>query len=169
MVQITNYTGIKNIYFNKILFEIIKIGNLYSNNKKILDYGCGEKQLQKILNKKILNYDLNPNLTEITNIEDHFFNIVILNHVLMYMKKDEICNLFEIIKKINPHCEFIIGIGKQNLISKIAKNISFNFDAHTGTISSYQDQLDIILQKQAIKNVKKNIFFMTDIYYTKLV
>ena len=85
------------------------------------------------------------------------------------MKKDEIFNLFEIIKKINPHCEFIIGIGKQNLISKIAKNISFNFDAHTGTISSYQDQLDIILQKQAIKNVKKNIFFMTDIYYTKLV
>ena len=169
MVQITNYTGIKNIYFNKILFEIIKIGNLYSNHKKILDYGCGEKQLQKILNKKIFNYDLNPNLTEITNIEDHFFNIVILNHVLMYMKKDEICTLFEIIKQINPHCEFIIGIGKQNLISKIAKNISFNFDAHTGTISSYQDQLDIILQKQAIKNVKKNIFFMTDIYYTKLV
>ena len=35
MVQTTNYTGIKNIYFNKILLEIIKIGNLYSNHKKI--------------------------------------------------------------------------------------------------------------------------------------
>ena len=49
MAQITKYTGIKNLYFNRILYEIIKIGNLHSVEKKILDYGCGEKQLQKII------------------------------------------------------------------------------------------------------------------------
>ena len=39
-------------------------------------------------------------LTEVTNIEDYFFNIVILNHVLMYMKKDRNFKVirFELIK-----------------------------------------------------------------------
>ena len=60
MVQITKYTGLKNIYFNKILLDIIQIANLNSPKKKVLDYGCGEKQLQKLLKRKIFNYDINP-------------------------------------------------------------------------------------------------------------
>lgn len=167
MVQITKYSGIKNIYFNKILFEIIRIGNLNSSKRKVLDYGCGEKQLQKILNKKIINFDINPNFTEIENIKNSFFNIIVFNHVLMYMNKKEISELFDNIRKINPKCEFVIGIGKQNFISKIAKTITFNFDAHLGTVSSYEEQLDVVKEKTSIINLKKNIYYMTDIYYTK--
>ena len=167
MVQITKYTGIKKIYFIKILKEIIDIGNLNSEKKKILDYGCGEKQLEKMLKKKIINYDINPKLTEIDSIKDIDFNIIILNHVLMYLDKKKIINLFDHIKKINPNCKIIIGIGKQNLLSKLAKYITLNFKAHSGTISSYQDQLDIILKKMSVIKTKKNIFFMTDVFYLK--
>ncbi len=169
MAQITKYTGIKNLYFNRILYEIIKIGNLHSLEKKILDYGCGEKQLQKLLNKKIINYDINPYLSEIDNIENVNFNIIIFNHVLMYMHKDRIAKLLDYIKSFNPNCEFIIGIGKQNFLSKIAKNITLNFDAHAGTISSHKEQLGIIRQKMKIIKSKKNIFYMTDIYYAKFL
>lgn len=167
MAQVTKYSGIKNIYFNKILFEIIRIGNLNSSKKKILDYGCGEKQLQKILNKKIINFDINPNLTEVKNIKNCFFNIVVFNHVLMYMNKKEISKLFDNIRHINPKCEFVIGIGKQNFISKIAKTITFNFNAHLDTVSSHKEQLDVVKEKTSIINFKKNIYYMTDIYYTK--
>ncbi len=45
--QVTKYKGFKKIYFDKIINEIIKIGNLQSTNSIILDYGCGEKRLEK--------------------------------------------------------------------------------------------------------------------------
>ena len=45
--QVTKYKGLKKIYFDKIIKEIIKIGNLQSTNSIILDYGCGEKRLEK--------------------------------------------------------------------------------------------------------------------------
>jgi len=166
MSQITSYKGIKKIYFNKILSEIIKIGNLKNNNKIILDYGCGEKHLSKLLNKQILNYDIKPELTEIKNIDSNKFDIIVINHVLMYLTKNEIQELFNKIHNLNSSCIFIFGIGKQNIISKIAKTITFNFYAHSGTITSYSDQLELV--KKNFKIIKKkNIFFMTDIFLSE--
>lgn len=144
MAKVTQYSGLGKIYFNKILKEIIKIACLDKRNIIILDYGCGTKQLSKILKKKIFN------------------------HVLMYFEKDKILELFSNINKENKNCEIIVGIGKQNFISKILKFISLNFYAHEGTRCSPQDQLDIIDQMNII-NHKKNIFFMTDIYYINLL
>lgn len=114
MSQVTNYQGISKIYFKKILFEIIKIGSLFEEDKKILDYGCGKKYLEKILNRKILNYDIDPNYNEIRDINQYEFDIVIFNHVLMYLKPNEIENLFKNIYQKNSNCKFVIGIGKQN-------------------------------------------------------
>lgn len=164
--QATKYKGFKKFYFDKILKEIIKIGNLELTNFKILDYGCGEKRLEQNLKKKILNYDLNEKYTEISSFLDKNFDIMIINHVLMYMSRDEINKLFNEIYSVNSNCQFIIGIGKQNLFSKLAKNITLNFNAHSGTISSYNDQYKIIENKMNIIKEKRNIFFMTDIFLT---
>tara|TARA_B100000959_G_scaffold237263_1_gene256513 strand:- start:1124 stop:1633 length:510 start_codon:yes stop_codon:yes gene_type:complete len=167
MSQITNYKGIKKIYFEKIIFEIIKIAKLDINQKIILDYGCGEKYLYKVLKKKILNFDKNPKYTEIENIDNQKFDIIVMNHVLMYFSKDEINNFFDKIYKKNSKCEFVIGIGKQNIISKLAKNLTFNFNAHKGTKTTYIEQIKCIEDKMNIISSKKNIFYMTDIFYTK--
>ena len=167
MSQVTKYNGISKVYFKKILFEIIKIGSLKNINKNILDYGCGEKYLEKMLEKKILNYDIDYRYNEIKDIYKTNFDIVIFNHVLMYLKKNEIQNIFNRFYKKNKNCEFIIGIGKQNFLSIILKNITFNFKAHEGTISSYNDQLQIIKKNMEILKYKKNIFFMTDIFHVK--
>jgi hypothetical protein len=165
--QATKYKGFKKFYFDKILKEIIKIGNLELTNFKILDYGCGEKRLEQNLKKKILNYDINEKYTEISSFLDKNFDIMIINHVLMYMSIDEINKLFNEIYSVNSNCQFIIGIGKQNLFSKLAKNITLNFNAHSGTISSYNDQYKIIENKMKIIKDKRNIFFMTDIFLTQ--
>ena len=85
----------------------------------------------------------------------------------MYMDKKEIVSTFENIKKINKNCEFIIGITKENLISKLAALASLNFTAHKGTHSTPKEQIEIIKNQTKILNVKKNIFFMTDIYYSQ--
>ena len=165
--QVTKYKGLKKIYFDKIIKEIIKIGNLQSTNSIILDYGCGEKRLEKNLNKKILNYDINEKYSEMSNFLDKDFDIIIINHVLMYMSINEINSLFDKIYSTNSNCQFIIGIGKQNLISKFAKNITFNFNAHHGTMSSYKEQYKIIKERMKIIKKKQNIFFMTDIFFTQ--
>ena len=165
MSQVTSYKGLQKIYFIKILKEIIKIGDLENQQKKILDYGCGEKQLSKLLNKKIFNYDKKENLNEVSDLNKINFDVVVINHVLMYLDKKEITNLLDNIKKKNPNCEFIFGIGKQNIISKIAKTLTLNFDAHKNTSLSYSEQIDLIRAKLNIIKIKKNIFFMTDIIH----
>jgi len=48
-MHVNYYHGIKKIYFNKIINEIIDIANLTENNNIILDFGCGSKQLEKIM------------------------------------------------------------------------------------------------------------------------
>ena len=85
----------------------------------------------------------------------------------MYMEKKEIISTFENIKKINQNCEFIVGIGKGGLINKLAALVSLNFTAHKGMLTTYKQQTEILKNYTKILKVKKNIFFMTDIYYTK--
>ena len=162
------YTGLQSFYFTSVISNVIKIGNLDNNNKIILDFGCGVKVLSKKLpQKKIINYDVNPNYTEHDDYKKLYFDIVVFNQVLMYMDKKEIVSTFENIKKINKNCEFIIGITKENLISKLAALASLNFTAHQGTRSTPKEQIEIIINQTKILNVKKNIFFMTDIYYSQ--
>ena len=163
----TNYSGISKFYFDKIISEIIFLGEINSSNKKILDFGCGEKRLETMLNKKIYNYDINPSYNEVDNLTSINFDIVVMNHVLMYLSRNQIEILFTKFISKNPNCEFLIGIGKQNYVSLIAKSITLNFKAHQGTISSYNEQLDAINNSMNIIKSKKNIFFMTDLFLCK--
>ena len=63
----------------------------------------------------------------------------------MYFNPDEIDKLFKKMYEKNRNCEFVIGVGKQNIVSKLAKVLTFNFKAHTGTLSTYKEQLEIII------------------------
>jgi len=168
MPNITQYKGLEKYYFYKIINSIIEIAKLRDTTKIILDYGCGQKILSKILNNdNVKNYDINPEYSDFKSINNIKFDIVVMNHVLMYMSLSQIINLFNKIKLLNSDCLFVLGIGKQNFISKIAKNLSMNFDAHRDTKISYNDQINLINETMHIIDYKKNIFFMTDIYFTK--
>ena len=162
------YNGISGIYFTNIISNIIKIGNLNKTEKIILDFGCGSKILKKNLpGKKILNYDTNPDYTEHDDYKKLYFDIVIFNHVLMYMKKKEIISTFDNIKKINKNCELIIGMGKEGLLNKLAALANLNFTAHKGTLTTYEEQTEILKNNTRILQIKKNIFFMTDIFHVR--
>ena len=168
-MNVNYYSGIKGIYFESVISNIIKIGNLDIADKIILDFGCGSKILSKKLpGKKILNYDINPDYSEYNDYKKLYFDIVVFNHVLMYMEKKEIISTFDNIKKINRNCELIIGIGKGGLMNKLAALLSLNFTAHKGALITRKQQTEILKNHTKILKIKKNIFFMTDIYYTKL-
>lgn len=164
---ITKYIGLQAIYFNKILLNIIKIGRLNFTNKKILDFGCGNKQLSKLLNKKILNYDSNPNYSDFISIDNLKFDIVVINHVLMYLSVKEIKNLFLKIYTINKNARLIVGVAKQNFLSIFLKILTLKFNAHKGTKSTYKQQIEFLKRNMIFIKKKKNILFMTDIFYLR--
>jgi len=68
---------------------------------------------------------------------------------------------------LNPNCEIILSLGKQNIISKIAMYLTFNLDYHEDIRSTYKDQIEIFFKKTILLQKKLNIFAMTDIYYSK--
>ena len=85
----------------------------------------------------------------------------------MYMRPEEISNLLDELREMNPNSKIIVGLGKQNILSKIGKFLTGNRKAHENTMSTYKEQINILLKKTTFLKKKSNIFFMTDIYYTK--
>ena len=55
--MIISYKGISSFYFKYVIKKIIEIGNLKDKSIKILDYGCGNKYLQKVLNRLKIDED----------------------------------------------------------------------------------------------------------------
>ena len=153
-------------YFFKIAYEIIKISDL-ENQNTVLDYGCGEKIFKKLLRKpKLFNYDIKPQYNEVLNVRDHFdSDVVIFNHVWMYIPLKEINEILSEIKSANRNCKIILSMGKQNFISKIAMILAGKPKAHNNTVTTYNDQLKVLKKFCKVINMKKNIYFMTDIFY----
>ena len=167
---ITNYTKFhEKIYFLRIARKIIETGDLIKTQKTILDFGCGNKIFSQLLpGKKIYNYDINPDLSEIGHWEKIKFDIVIINHVLMYLNKKQINNLFKKFKKIKPKTTFLIGIGTQNILSKIG-TFCINKSAHRNTKINFFDQINIIKKKLLIHEECNVFFSMTKIYYCSFI
>ncbi len=153
---VTNYKGIFKFYYLKIIREIIKIGDLKNVNGNILDFGCGEKQLEKELNKKIFNYDLNPLYNELLNYNKFKYKIIVLNQVLMYMKKKEILNFFKVQKKKNKDVKFIVVISKHSLLTKFVR-LLFNKKKLINISSTFEEQVNIIFSQTRL--IKKKILF----------
>ena len=153
-------------YFTSVAKNIIKIAQLQNTDKTILDFGCGQKIFSRLLqNHKIINYDIKPEYTECESYENLNFDIVIFNHVLMYVSPKDIEELLDKIKKINPNCELILSLGRQNLLSKIGMILSSLPNAHDNTRTNYNEQIEIFFKKAKLIKKKLNVFAMTDIYY----
>ena len=165
----TDYSKItQKYYFEYVAKRIIKIAKLQNTNKTILDFGCGQKIFSRLLkNYEIINYDIKPEYTEFESYENLHFDIVIFNHVLMYLYPSEIEKLLDKIKKLNPNCEMVLGISRQNIINRIAMILSFNPLAHKGIRSTYKEQVEIFFKKTKLIEKKSNILAMTDIFYSR--
>ena len=60
---------------------------------------------------------------------------------------------------MNPNCEIILSLGKQNIISKIAMYLTFNLDYHDDIRSTYKDQIEIFFKKTILVKKKIKYFF----------
>lgn len=106
------------MYFRLKFSKITKFAKL-KKNQLILDFGCGDKWLKKILRGyEVVGYDLNPKQTEIndyTKIKpDKIFVIDVFEHISLETIKDIIKNF----KKMNINFELITSIPTENWISR---------------------------------------------------
>jgi 2-polyprenyl-3-methyl-5-hydroxy-6-metoxy-1,4-benzoquinol methylase len=164
----TDYSGISSIYFKKLLREIIKIGNLDSDNLKILDFGCGQGVLKKLINTnnpktKVINYDVIEKYSEVKNWRDEEFDVVVSNEVFHSFRSNKLEELLNEFREKNPNLEIIAGISKQSWLNNIGKIIFMEFDSHKFTILKPKEEMDILKKHLNILD-HKSVWFLADIY-----
>ena len=74
-----------------------------------------------------------------------------------------------LINNSNKNAKIILSMGKQNMISKILMILAGEPKAHDNIISTYNEQLQIFKKFCKILKIKKNIYYMTDIYLGEFI
>lgn len=134
------YHGPAGFYFRKILRTIIEFGDLQNEKGIILDYGCGVGHLKKILKKdNVINYDIEPELTEIKDYRILQPTKIILSGVLEHIHLPEINQLLDEFYRMNRSAELLVYLPTENIISKIAMRLAGQKNAHDDHVSRYFD------------------------------
>ena len=164
MKGVTSYKGLSKYYFIYLLKRIISIGNLDKKNKKILDFGCGNNELKKLLgNSNVTGYDIIPELSDVKNWEDAEFDIVVSNQVFYSFTAFELNLFLKALKSKNKKVHLIVGISKQGILNNVGKIIFGAADAHSATKIKPKEE-EKILFKYCKLLKKESVMFLSDIY-----
>lgn len=167
MQKTTSYEGITKFYFYKILKVIIKIGNLRKSDGTILDFGCGKGKLKLLLKtSKVVGYDLIKKFSDIDNWEKVEFEYFIANQVFYSMTSNDLKKLLIKIRNINPNTKLIVGTSRVGILNKLGMILFNKRDAHKALKLSPKLEHNII-RKYCELQEKKNVFFLSDVYYYK--
>lgn len=159
------YDGLAGIYFHRIQNKIIELGNLRNANK-ILDYGCYTGELKKKLGNKVINYDINPDLSEVDDWKSQDFDVVVSNQVFVYLLEEELTEFIFELKKKNKNVTLIVGLPRLNFMSNICKSLTGNSKAHEGISLDSNKVLEILTREMNI--IKKlSVFAMCELYLMK--
>jgi len=121
------YKGFAKLYFNGILKKIIEFGSLKEEEGIILDFGAGVGHLKKILNdKKVINYDIIPELSDVKDYKTIKPNKIVCNAVLEHLYREEIDDLMKDFKKMNPKAELLVFLPTENFFSKLGMILTRN-------------------------------------------
>ena len=169
----TEYKGIPGIYFRKLLFTIIDLGRLDRNNLTILDYGSGYGVLKSIIKNRnktvnVINYDIEPDLTEIKDWRNVDFDVVVANEVFYTFDQVALEFLLVEFKKKNQNIEIIVGISKQSIINNIGKIIFRESEAHNLTLLNPKEEIAILLEHMEIID-HKSVWCLADIYRLRFI
>ena len=167
MKGVTSYRGITKYYFLYLLNKIIKLGELDTKDCSILDFGCGENQLQKILGEKVVGYDIIEELTDIDDWKKAQFDTLVANQVFYSFDERQLSSLMDQLSQYNNDITIIVGISRQGLFNNIGKVIFGNKNAHSLTKITSKEELAILLQHCNLIR-KNNILYLTDLYLLKL-
>ena len=122
----SNNFSIYRIYFKAIINSIYHIFNSISSKSDILNFGCGDGYLKKIYYKiqtlhKIINYDVIEDKSEIKDYKGLKYYIIVASHSFCLFSEEEIISFIKEEIKKNKNIKFIVAVGRQGFISKLAQ------------------------------------------------
>ncbi|KKN48146.1 hypothetical protein LCGC14_0655900 [marine sediment metagenome] len=142
----------------KLFFRLkFAIAIRYADLKKddlILDFGCGDGWLKKILpDYNIIGYDIDPKLTEIKDYTklkpDKIFALDILEH----MKKREIRKIIKSFKRMNPNFKLVTIIPTETWFWRKSRKLLGLSETVKDHITKLKDILQILNEELTL--VKK--------------
>ena len=157
------YSGLKGIYFKKILITIIRLGELDRPDIRILDFGCGTGRLSELLPGKVIGYDINPKLSEIGDWRKALFDVVVSNQVFEYFTASELSSFLTELRLINPDVELIVGTSRQRMLNAILAYLAGESDAHADAKLRPNEELELLKGHFEVQS-RANVFQLCDIY-----
>lgn len=153
------YRGFSKLYFNKILKTIIHFGDLENERGLILDYGCGQGHLKKILKgKNIVGYDIIPELSDVNDYKKLLPQKIVLSGVLEHLRLSDIEKLILDFLAMNSEAELLVFLPTENFVSKIAMVLSSQRNAHDDHVSKYKE-INSLVERYYYPERRKYIFF----------
>ena len=166
----TSYRGIAGIYFRALIKTIINIGHLGRPDLRILDFGSGYGNIKRILSSSkgttVINYDIVPTLTDVSDWQEVTFDVMVANQVFYLFERKELISLLNELKAHNPELELIVGISRQSFFNNLGKILLRQSDAHNDTKMSPKDEL-ATLRSLMIEIDRKSVFLLSDVYRLK--
>jgi SAM-dependent methyltransferase len=160
------YSGLKGIYFFRILKTIIRLGALDRRDISILDFGCGTGQLRHLLPGKVIGYDIIPELSEISNWRMAQFDVVVANEVFYLFHAQELRHFLAQLRRVNPSAELLVGISRQGLVNNVLKHLAGEPDSHLGTKLGPKEELELLTEELEILD-RASVFQLCDVYYMR--
>jgi SAM-dependent methyltransferase len=160
------YSGLKGLYFFRILKTIIRLGALDSRDVRILDFGCGTSHLGRFLPGKVIGYDIIPELSEISDWRMAQFDVVVANEVFYLFDATQLRHFLMELRTVNPHVELLVGISRQGLFNNVLKRLAGEADAHSGTKLKPREELELLTEQLEIVD-RAGVFQLCDVYYMR--
>jgi len=164
MKGVTLYTGLAKFYFRYLLQQIIAVGKLDRSNICILDFGCGEGELKKLVKGgKLVGYDLIPELSDVPDWRQINFDVLVANEVFYCFDEEALGSLLQELKIKNLNLELIVGISKQGLLNNIGKYLLGRPDAHAATKICPKKEIEILMNYCQIID-QKSVLGLANVY-----
>lgn len=161
---VTDYSGLAKFYFRYLLKQLIKVGALERPGITILDFGCGNSELKRILpNANVIGYDIIPALTDVDDWRNVNFDVLIANEVFYSFEEHQLAALLDELRRKNNKLELVAGISRQSIVNNIGKFLLGRPDAHSATKIGPKKELEILRRYCEIKH-KKNVFYLADVF-----
>jgi len=155
------YTGIKGIYFTKLLKTLIGVGDL--DERRVLDFGCGTQELRRLLSHdNYVGYDIDAKLSDVQTLDGVSFDVMVANEVFYEMSEEDIAATLD---KIRPPM-LVVGISRQSILNKIGAAL-LHKGAHDKTLTPPAKELEILKRRYRIVK-KRNVWILADVYLLEL-
>jgi dTDP-4-amino-4,6-dideoxygalactose transaminase len=163
MNGVTRYTGIASFYFRHLLKQIVKTGGLDGNGATILDFGCGNGELKRLLGGRVIGFDIIPALSDVEDWRPAKFDVLVANQVFYSFNEKELEDLLIELRSRNPRLRLVVGVSRQGMLNNIGKYILGRPDAHSRTKISPRKEREI-LERYCDIVQSKNVLNLTNVY-----